>query len=231
MQLLDAPCARPLQVTQNKENDSPQHGSPPKPAAEPDHAALEHMHADGSAQHAGDQLPTDSSPQAAPPAGASPLRPRASPQDEHAGGSVSNASERQTGRTHDTAQSDDDGNEASAGGGASDAAGSGADMWDEEDEMDDAFRQERMAGRTQENSGHLSDAGGEHADACGREACCQLRIKEAYAARLWTSAAAGSHVNADLCVHALQAVYQVQMRRQPKAPDRRANGRSELQKN
>ncbi len=191
----DAPSARPLQVTQDKENDSPQQaGSPPKPAAEPDHAASEQRHADGSMRHAGDQLPTNSNPQAEPLAGASPLRPRATPQDEHAGGSVSADDERQTGRTHDTGRSNDDGGEASAGGDVSDAEGSGADMWDEEDEMDDAFRQERMAGLTQENSGHGTEASGEHAHACLLSAANQN------AARLLTCAAAGRHVHADLCV-------------------------------
>ena len=42
-----------------------------------------------------------------------------------------------------------------------DAAQSGADMWDEEDELDDAFRQERMAGVTLEASSHDCEHGGQ----------------------------------------------------------------------
>ena len=159
----DVPCARRLQVTQDKENDSPQLASESKPTVEQDHAASEQERADGSALHAGGPPSTDGSPQAEPPEGPSPLRPRASPQGEHAGGSVSAEDERHTttSQPHETARGNDSGCEASVAGDVSDANGSGADVWDEEDELDDAFRQERVAGLTRESSGHGTSAGGE----------------------------------------------------------------------
>ena len=161
--------ARPWQVADDKENDGPRHASPSKPAAQQDHA-------DGSPGRAGGQPPADSSPQAEPPEGASPQRPAASPHSGHVDGSASAKSERQSGQTHDTARTDADGDEASMGGDVSDAEGSGADMWDEEDELDDAFRQERMAGLTQDNSGHGTEAAGEQAHTRRQYACCQLWV-------------------------------------------------------
>ena len=175
----------PSQVTEDKENTLPQQKPAFKPAASDHHAAPDADRVESAAGHSGRPPPAGSSPpagpssnshQAAPLDGASPASPRASPQAQQSDASPSAADECPPGNgdsgSDDRNRSARDGEDACVGGDVSDAEGSGSraagcgsDMWDEEDELDDAFRQERMAGLTQEASGHGIGSGGKHADA------------------------------------------------------------------
>ena len=165
------------QVTEDKENQGrPQQASTHKPAASPSERGTDDKCAGSAADHAGDHPTAGSDAQAEPDeCPSSSKRHTGSPAQRGVvnDSAVCRAS-LSVSAAPDTKSDDRGDNDMSEGGDVSDAgqsrsqasdaepAESGVEMWDEEDELDDAFRQERMAGVTLEAGGHDGDCGREH---------------------------------------------------------------------